>query len=115
MNVLPGQLINGKAGYAGIALAGIDRRARINKDQRFEIGVRPEFVHFADHGIPVQIERVDDNGRARIVHTRHKNDVIRLIVPEDQPIPENNGCLQIEQDKASVYVNGWLQQGGLPV
>ena len=113
MNVLPGQLVNGKAGYAGVALVDIDRRVRLNQQQRFEIGVRPEFIRFADQGIPVQIEKIDDNGRARIVHTRHNKDVIRLIVPEDQAIPEGSGCLQIDHDKASVYVNGWLQQRGV--
>jgi len=113
MNVLPGQLVNGRAGYGGVPLVDIDRRTRINQQQRFEIGVRPEFIRFAHQGIPVRIERIDDNGRARIVHTRHKKDVIRLIVPEDQPIPEGRGCLQIDHDRASVYINGWLQQRGV--
>ena len=113
MNVLPGQLVNGRAGYAGVPMVDIDWRARIGHQQRFEIGVRPEFVRFADRGIPVKIERVDDNGRARIVQTRHKKDVIRLIVPEDQTIPDGHGCLQFDPDKASVYVNGWLQERGV--
>lgn len=113
MNVLPGQIVQGRAGYAGIALTDIDRRVRINQRQKFEIGVRPEFVRFADQGIPVVIEKVDDNGRARIVHARHKRDVIKLIVPEDQPIPEYKGCVQFDPDKASVYINGWRQEKGL--
>ena len=75
--------------------------------------MRPEFVRFANRGIPVKIERVDDNGRARIVHTRHKQDVIRLIVPEDQAIPVDSGCVAIDEDRAAVYVNGWLQQRGV--
>ena len=110
MNVLPGQLINGKAGYAGIALAGIDRRARINKDQRFEIGIRPEYIHFANQGIPVNIDKVDDIGRVRIVTVSHKSHLIRLVVPEGESIPMESGYIQFQPDRAAVYVNGWLQR-----
>lgn len=113
MNVLPGKMVQGKAGYAGIPLVDLDWGARTGQFNRFEIGIRPEFVRFADQGVPVFIEKVDDNGRARIVQTRHKKDVIKLIVPEDQPIPDHQGCLQFDADKAAVYVNGWLLDKGV--
>jgi len=113
MNVLPGRIVQGMAGYAGLPLVGLDWGARLSLSQSFEIGVRPEFVRFANQGIPVTIEKVDNNGRARIVQTRYKNDLIKLVVPEDQPIPEDRACLQFDADKVSVYVNGWRQEKGV--
>ena len=73
----------------------------------FQYGVRPEFVYFADRGIPVSVDKVHDIGRARIVETSHHNDVIRLVVPGDTPIPERHGHIRFVKEKTAIFVNGW--------
>jgi len=95
--------------YAGLPLVGLDWGARLSLSQSFEIGVRPEFVRFANQGIPVTIEKVDNNGRARIVQTRYKNDLIKLVVPEDQPIPEDRACLQFDAVQRCYSINDSCQ------
>lgn len=108
MNVLPGSITDGKPGFAGYAIDNNDRG--LSHNDGFEIGIRPEFIHFADHGIPVEINKVDDIGRLRIVSVSHESCVIKIVVPEGQAIPERQGFLQFEADRAGVYVDGWLQK-----
>ena len=110
MNVLPGSFKYGRASYAGHVVTNQDWSSRIAEHQAFEVGVRPEFVHFADTGIPVSITKVDDLGRVRIVHTQHDTHTIRLIVPEGEHIPEDKGFLQFQPGRTSVYVDSWLQE-----
>ncbi len=111
MNVLPGTLLNGKVTYCGYSLDGeysdkaIDR---ILNSENFEIGVRPENIHFSREGIPVEVTRVDDTGRMKIVTTRHNQQNIRLIVPEGEAVPEQQGYIQFSPGGASVYLDSWL-------
>ncbi len=110
MNLLPGKILHGKASFAGIAVDQTDRGGTLAENKPFEIGIRPEFVHFADEGIPVTVNRVDDIGRVRIVQTTHDSQIIKVIVPEGEAIPEHNGFLQFQPEKTAVYVDGWLQE-----
>lgn len=107
MNLLAGELTDGRVSYAGHSIDNSDWG--LSPGDRFEIGIRPEFIYFADSGIPVVVDKVDDIGRLRIVHTSCESQVIRIVVPEGEPIPETGGFLQFEQDRVSVYVDGWLQ------
>lgn len=107
MNVLPGELKNGKPSFAGYPIDHLDALPQ----QNFEIGIRPEYIRFADSGIAVQINKVDDTGRVRIVDAVHQNQSIKVVVPEGEPIPEGSGCLQFEPHRAGLYVDGWRQDG----
>ncbi|OED39234.1 ABC transporter ATP-binding protein [Chromatiales bacterium (ex Bugula neritina AB1)] len=112
MNVLPGTLRLGRACFEGYPVDRHDWGSRIKAEQEFEVGVRPEFVRFANTGIPVTINKVDDIGRVRIVDTRHGTHRIRLVVPEGEPIPESKGFVQFVPGKTSVFVDSWLQEWG---
>ncbi len=111
MNVLPGTLLHGQVTYSGYPL---DREyshsalQRMADSKNFEIGVRPEKIRFSSEGIPVEIVKVDDTGRNRIVDTRHNNESIKLVVPEGEPLPEERGYIQFAPGGASVYLDSWL-------
>ena len=87
MNVLPATFDDGVARFAGHAVE-IAAPPKAPPDGReLEIGVRPEFVRFADSGIAVRILKVADSGRYRIVdtvETRHRATatIIKLLVAE---------------------------------
>jgi len=72
-----------------------------------ELGVRPEFVRFAEAGIPVRVERACDIGRFRIVDVRHGEHLIKLLVAEGQAMPEGAGHLAFDVERTRVYVDGW--------
>ncbi|NQW09193.1 MAG: ABC transporter ATP-binding protein [Alphaproteobacteria bacterium] len=73
-----------------------------------EVGVRPEFVRFAEDGFPVTVTKVSDAGRFRIVETR-PNDVaspIRLLVPEGTEIPTDATHLAFDVERTRLYADG---------
>jgi glycerol transport system ATP-binding protein len=108
MNLLPCELSDGVPRFAGLAIeTAAPVRAGVSA-QRLEIGVRPEFVHFADAGVPVQVERITDSGRFRIVHTRHQDQPIKLLVGEGEAVPAERGHLKFDAGHTQVYADGWI-------
>ena len=108
MNVLPATLDAGGARVANVPVAVRDLPAQPLNGQRIEIGVRPEFVSFSAEGIPVQIEKVSDAGRYRIVETRCQETRINLIVGEDAELPSENARLRFDPEQTRIYADGWL-------
>jgi glycerol transport system ATP-binding protein len=105
MNVLPCEIEAGQARFAGVPLAAAGRAA---PGARTEIGVRPEFVRFAEQGVPVRIARVADAGRHQIVETRHGDTVIRVLLKEGARVPGENARLAFDPAFTRLYVDGWM-------
>jgi len=105
MNVLPCEIEAGQARFAGVPLAAAVRAA---PGARTEIGVRPEFVHFAEEGVPVRVARVADAGRHQIVETRHGDTVIRVLLKEGARVPGENARLAFDPAFTRLYVDGWM-------
>jgi len=100
MNLLPCETdAAGIARLGGVALA-------VGRGN--QIGVRPEYVRFADAGLPVRIERVSDVGRYRIVDARHGAHLIKVLVAEGTPLPAEQGHLAFDPEHTHVYADGWL-------
>ncbi len=108
MNVLPCELDNLKPFFNGHSIE-TEKPVENNHDGKsLEIGVRPEFVKFADSGIPVSIQKVSDAGRYRVVETTSGDTKIRLLVNEGESIPADNAHLQFDPLKTRLYADGWL-------
>jgi glycerol transport system ATP-binding protein len=108
MNLLPCHVENGTAVFAGQAIGTLNAAAYRGNGKQLELGVRPEFVRFAPHGIAVQIVKVADAGRYRIVETRHADGTIKLLVPEGAEIPTENAHIQFDPTHTQVYQDGWM-------
>jgi glycerol transport system ATP-binding protein len=113
MNVLPCELDQGRPVFHGHLL---DTRHPASGDLggKLEIGVRPEFVHFADHGIPVQIEKVEDLGRYQVVTAMHESDTIKMVVGEDEQVPAENPQIAFDPDYTRIYHDDWVVGGQAP-
>ncbi len=108
MNVLPCELADGTPIFAGQAVPTAHPVHHTGTGKRLELGVRPEFVSFADDGIPVEIVKVSDAGRYRIVETRHGSDLIKLLLTEDAaPLPESPR-IRFDPAHTQVYADGWM-------
>jgi glycerol transport system ATP-binding protein len=107
MNVLPCEVKGGQASFAGQNVATANAKAFKGASNKLELGVRPEFVTFAKKGIPVDIVKVADAGRYRIVETRAANKSIKLLVPEGEDIPEGKSHLAFDAAHTQVYEDGW--------
>jgi glycerol transport system ATP-binding protein len=110
MNVLPAEIDNGHASFAG-------RRIEVenpvqDKSGKIELGIRPEFVHFAGDGIPAVVTSVADAGRYRIVDTQAGGHRIKLLVDEGGEIPSADTHLRFDPHHARLYRDGWLAGSG---
>ena len=94
--------------FAGTPVPTENAIAGAQDTVRLEIGVRPEFVSFSEGGIPVEIVKVADAGRYRIVDTRHGDNVIRLLVTDDRPVPSDGAHVHFDPAHTRVYADGWI-------
>jgi glycerol transport system ATP-binding protein len=108
MNILPCEVKGGRALFAGREVDAANAVLWRGNGNSLELGVRPEFVAFAESGIPVEVVKVLDAGRHRIVETRHAGCAIRLLVPEDEPVPQGSTHVRFRPDHTQVYADGWI-------
>jgi glycerol transport system ATP-binding protein len=108
MNVLPCEVKNGAAVFAGQAVETANARAYRGNGKALELGVRPEFVRFSPSGIPVEIVKVADAGRYRIVEARHAVHTIKLLVPEGEAIPSERAHVAFDAAHTQIYDDGWM-------
>jgi glycerol transport system ATP-binding protein len=108
MNLLPCRVDNGTAVFAGQPVQSVNARAYRGNGKLLELGVRPEFVRFAPQGIPVEIVKIADAGRYRIVETRHQEGTIKLLVPEGAEIPSDVARVAFDPAHTQVYEDGWM-------
>ncbi len=105
MNILPCEVRDGAARFAGRAVATANTAN--GAQGRAELGVRPEFVRFAADGIPVEVVRVIDAGRHRIVEARAGETPIRLLLGERDALP-SEPRVGFDARFTHLYVDGWL-------
>ena len=108
MNVLACALDQGQPVYGGVSLEMTGKVNAPDASSRLEVGIRPEFISFAEQGIPVNVEKVSDAGRFNIVETRHGDDIIKLLVPEGGHVPSESTFLKFDPDHTQVYANDWM-------
>ncbi len=112
MNVLPATFEGGVARFAGVAVGAVPPRAAPAAGARLELGVRPEFVHLAEEGVPVRVAKVSDAGRHRVVETRHDDGtLIRLLVDEGRPVPEGRAHVRFDPAYTQLFADGWTTAG----
>jgi glycerol transport system ATP-binding protein len=108
MNVLPCTIENGRAVFAGNPVETVNASAWRGNGKALELGVRPEFVTFAEDGIPVDVTGVLDAGRYQIVEAAAAGHPIKLLVPEGQSVPAGRAAVRFEAARTQVYEDGWL-------
>jgi glycerol transport system ATP-binding protein len=108
MNVLPCSISDGAAVFAGQAVQTARPVTNPGGGARLELGVRPEYVRFAEAGIPVRIVKISDAGRYRVVDARADGGRIQLLVQEDRPIPDGTAHVRFDPAHTQVYADGWV-------
>jgi glycerol transport system ATP-binding protein len=108
MNLLPCSIVNGVPHFDGQPVETSGRPTIPSGAKRIEIGVRPEFIRFADAGIPVRIVKVSDAGRFHIVETKHGDTSISLLVGEGANLPTDGARIRLDPAHTQVYADGWI-------
>jgi multiple sugar transport system ATP-binding protein len=104
MNVLPA-IVDGATAHIGDSAIQLPRGyPPFAKDQKVEIGIRPEFLRIGtdDRGLKVNVLRVEDAGSRRIVRGELGGLPITAIASEDESVAA--GRLSFEPDPARVHV-----------
>ncbi|MRG54465.1 ATP-binding cassette domain-containing protein [Phyllobacterium sp. SYP-B3895] len=77
---------------------------------KVELGIRPEYVRLGRLGMPVQIAKVEDIGRHKIVRTRLGTQEIAVIVGEGQEIPAEPH-IAFDPKGINIYADSWRVGG----
>lgn len=107
MNVLPADIENGRVVTLGHEVGTTAGELAARATGQIEVGVRPEHVHFADDGVEVEVLKVADSGRFRIVDTRHDGRTIRVLLNEGEPVPSGTARVGFDPNKTHLYVDEW--------
>ncbi|HQU29479.1 MAG: ABC transporter ATP-binding protein [Nitrospira sp.] len=110
MNVMPAKVEGDKAYVNG---AQIQLGRGYGKlDGKVEIGVRPEFSSLSQAGgLPVNVRRVEDVGRHKIIRADFFGTDINIIAPEGAAIAADMNRVTFNPDKVNVYANDWRVKG----
>jgi glycerol transport system ATP-binding protein len=116
MNILPAENINGEIGFEGCLIKTSSKADLQTLQGKLEIGIRPEFISFVDEcsdsnnssAIPVEIIRVNDLGKFKIVEVKHEQHLIKLISPEQYSIPSLSPRIIFDPDKTRLYADSWV-------
>jgi glycerol transport system ATP-binding protein len=110
MNVIPATISGNNAVVHGFDVPLANGYAAL--EGKTEIGVRPEFVMLTEsEGLPVQVRRVEDVGRHKIVRAELFGNEINILVDEDQSISPDMNRITFDTSRVNVYVNDWLKPG----
>jgi glycerol transport system ATP-binding protein len=108
MNLLACDLREGKPTIDGHPLEVSAPFAPPDTSVQLQIGIRPEFVKFSREGLAVEIVKVNDVGRYRIVEARYQRQAIKLVVPEDEAIPADRAHILFDPAHTHLYADHWI-------
>jgi glycerol transport system ATP-binding protein len=106
--LLDGQRIELPAGLAATA------QARTEASSKVLLGIRPEFVRYSKEGpgVAARISGIEDLGTHKIVTAEVAGKVIKVKVPEDQPVVTGEGRLDFPPERARIYVDERAVEAG---
>ncbi|MGC8203761.1 ABC transporter ATP-binding protein [Aliiroseovarius sp. PTFE2010] len=82
-------------------------------DGKVELGVRPEFARLSDaDGLPVNVRRVEDVGRHKIIRADFFGTDINIIAGEGDAVGPDMTRVVFDPAHVNVYANDWRVQGG---
>lgn len=110
MNLIPAKIEGNQAYVNG---SNIELGHGYGKlEGKIEIGVRPEYLKLSSSsGLPVNIRRVEDVGRHKIVRADFFGNEINIIAPEGESINDNMNKITFDPAKINVYANDWRVKG----
>ena len=106
MNILPVTLKDGDVLFENhvIALEG----PVIGSGGQLQLGIRPEFISFADQGVRGQVHKVSDVGRHSIVEVVVGSSHVKAVGAGQMPAKGDWVNLAFRQDQTRLYRDGWI-------
>jgi len=79
----------------------------IDKSKSISLGVRPEHIYFSDHGLEIQIDKVEDIGRYKLANVGFGRTKLKILLAGDQNIPAQKGYIKFDPSYTHLYLDGW--------
>ena len=105
MNVLPVTL-DGNRAHMGSHSIKLPDGLVVREGARTELGVRPEHVSLGREGIPIEVSKVEEIGRHRLVRARLEGQDIAVVVPEDGEVPADPKIV-FQAGRINLYADSW--------
>jgi glycerol transport system ATP-binding protein len=106
MNVIPAKVEGDRAYIDGAEIALGQGYGPMGG--RVEIGVRPEYARLSDsEGLPVNIRRVEDVGRHKVIRADFFGTDINIIAGEDDEIGADKTRVAFDPARVNVYADDW--------
>lgn len=110
MNVIPAEVAGMQAVVQGTPLTLAQNYGVLTG--KVALGIRPEFVTLGTTGgLPVQVRRVEDVGRHKIVRADLFGTEINIVASEGQEISPDMNHVTFAPDHVNVYVDDWRTEG----
>jgi glycerol transport system ATP-binding protein len=105
MNVLP-VTVDGSRAKLGGQIIDLPAAPGADGQGAVELGIRPEYIRLGALGMPIQIRKVEDIGRHRVVRGTIEGRDIAAIIGEEESIPAHP---RVRFDAAGInlYANSW--------
>lgn len=113
MNVLPAKVDGSVAYLEGCQIPLARHYSGLETAKTVEIGCRPEFLTLTDgpDGLPVQVRRVEDVGRLKIVRADFFGREVNIIAPEGASIGDRLNRVVFDPSRINVYADSWMVEG----
>ncbi len=114
MNIVPCRLEGNQAMIDDHALILDKSYPDISAGAKIEIGIRPEYLRLAPpggEGLAVNIEKVDDIGRYKIVRVGLNNRKFNVVMTELSGMTGDKASLVFDMNHTNIYVNDHLFAG----
>ncbi|APX92584.1 ABC transporter ATP-binding protein [Halomonas sp. 1513] len=112
MNFIPVSATSGSLMYGDLAIPVSQRlveRARDCRTDNLKLGIRPEFIEVAaepgEGGLEVQIKDVQDLGTYRIMSCYLGDELFKVRLDEDQPLPDAVAYLRFPERWLGLYAD----------
>lgn len=114
MNIIPCELKGNKAVVEGYEVALDCTYKKQDSSVKVELGIRPEYLTLTSpesDGIPVEIVKVDDIGRHKIVRVALNSQELNVVMSELDSVAGDKAVLQFDINHTNIYVNDHLISG----
>lgn len=105
MNVLP-VTVSGREAKLGDQVIQLPDTPAGDGQGKVELGIRPEFVRVGSLGMPIQVRKVEDIGRHKVVRAAFEGKEIAAILGEDEELP-SNPRVRFDPAGINIYKDSW--------
>lgn len=105
MNVLP-VTVDGRSARLGEQTIQLPGAPQTEGEAKLELGIRPEYVKLGALGMPLQVRKVEDVGRHKVVRGSIEGKEIAAILGEDEELP-SSPLVRFEPAGINIYQNSW--------